>query len=208
MATGMISRRAIPRLLIMFRFLAGPAILALVWLFGLDARYICAALLALGVLSDIFDGVIARRLGCATATLRKLDSRADVVFWLFTLLAALKACPGARPSLLTMAGVLVLIELVAPVISFIRFRQEASTHHILSKVFGLGLWLLMTVLLLHGSAGWLQPAVFALGVVSQIEGIAIVLALPAWRTDISGIGHALRLRRQAQREVSFTRSTP
>ena len=192
------SRRAIPYLLIAFRFAAGPAMLALVFVFGRDARYICASLLALGVLSDIFDGVIARRLGSATPRLRKLDSRADVVFWLFTLLTVLKVSPEATPSLITMAAILIAIEFVAPVISFIRFSQDASTHHILSKFFGLGLWLLMTVLLLHGSAGWLQPAVFALGIASQIEGIAIVLLLPDWRADVPGIGYALRLRRQAR----------
>ena len=37
--------------------------------------------IALGFLSDIFDGVMARRLGIATATLRRLDSVADAPFY-------------------------------------------------------------------------------------------------------------------------------
>ena len=178
--------------------------LALACTFGRNTRYVCTALLALGVLSDIFDGVIARKVGNATPSLRKLDSRADVVFWLSTVLAVLRVCPDARASLLIMVVTLVCIEFVAPIISIIRFRQEASTHHALSKMFGLGLWLLMTVLFLRGSAGWLQIGVFALGVASQIEAIAIMLVVPVWRTDIRSIAFAVQLRSQARRSQSKT----
>jgi len=72
--------RDLPRALILFRFLAGPAILLLLTARSEEAKPLCLGLLAAGVLSDIFDGVIARRLNCSTPALRKLDSKADVVF--------------------------------------------------------------------------------------------------------------------------------
>ena len=176
------SLAAVPRLLILFRFFAGPLVVALVWRFGEEVRFYCAGLLALGVLSDIFDGVIARRIGVATPQLRKLDSKADIAFWLSVLVAVLILRPEARASMLAMSGMLAL-EFVAPIVSLIRFRQEASTHHVLSKVFGLGLWVLMTVLFIHGQAPRLQIAVFVLGVVSQAEAIAIMLVVPLWRAS-------------------------
>ena len=39
-------------------------------------------ILTAAVLSDIFDGILARRLGVATPSLRRLDSAVDVVFYL------------------------------------------------------------------------------------------------------------------------------
>jgi hypothetical protein len=35
---------------------------------------------------------------------------------------------------------------------------------------------------------------FLAGLVSQLESIAIMVALPAWRCDVRGVGEALRLR--------------
>lgn len=193
----LVTRRSVPLILIVFRLAAGPAVLALGCTFGAGARHACAILLALGVLSDVFDGVIARMTDCATPALRKLDSRADVVFWLCIVADVAVVRPDVRISLLVMAGVLVVLELAPPIVSFVRFRQASSTHHILSKVFGLGLWLLTTVLLLQASAGRLQSSVFVIGVVSQLEALAIMLVIPTWRADVRGLGHALRLRRQA-----------
>lgn len=96
------------------------------------------------------------------------------------------------------ALVLIALEFVAPIISIKRFGQEASTHHWLSKLFGLGLWLMMTVLIAEGEVGWLVWSVFALGLASQLEAIAIMLTLPAWRADVPSLLHALRLRAQAR----------
>lgn len=189
---------AIPTSLVVFRFVVGPVILALAWAFGLPWRSACAVLLALGVLSDILDGIIARRLGVSTPGLRKLDSKADVAFWICVFAAALVLRPIVIPVLAPMAAALVALEFVAPIVSLVRFRQEASTHHYLSKAFGLGLWLLMSVLFLHGPLLWLEIAVFALGVASQAEAIAIMLTIPAWRADVRGLGHALALRAEAR----------
>jgi phosphatidylglycerophosphate synthase len=62
------------------RVLLAPIIIwmAYRWPYG-PAFVVC---LSAGFLSDVFDGILARRLGVATATLRRLDSAADVVFYL------------------------------------------------------------------------------------------------------------------------------
>ena len=41
-----------------------------------------AAVLVLGFTSDVYDGIVARRFGVATAGLRRLDSGVDTVFYL------------------------------------------------------------------------------------------------------------------------------
>lgn len=189
----------IPHGLIGLRLAAGPLAVGLALAAGSAAARSCALLLAVGVLSDIFDGVVARRLGMVTARLRMLDSRADVIFWLSMMAAILILHPRIWTALWLPAVALALLEALAHAISFVRFRHEASTHHLLSKLFGLGLWLLFTLLMLGGQAGPLLWAVFALGVASQAESSAIMLVLPYWRTDVRGLGQALALRRAAQR---------
>jgi CDP-diacylglycerol--glycerol-3-phosphate 3-phosphatidyltransferase len=185
-----VSPRAIPYALIVLRIWAGLAILVLAMLVGPPARWLCAGLLAVGVLSDIFDGVIARRLDCVTDRLRTFDSRADVVFWLIL-------HPHLARSLWPPVAVLAAMELTAHAVSFIRFRKEASPHHLLSKLFGLALWALLTQLLIMGTGGVVLGIAFAMGVASQLEALAIMLVLPAWRCDIRNVGQALALRREA-----------
>ena len=190
--------RAIPYLLIALRVAAGLLILALALLVGQPARGLCAALLAVGVLSDIFDGAVARRLGCVTDRLRTFDSRADVVFWLCATAAVLVLHPRLASVLWPPVLVLGAMELTAHAVSFARFRKEASPHHLLSKLFGLALWALLTQLLIRGTGGVVLPVAFAMGVASQLEALAIMLILPAWRCDIRGVGEALALRRAAR----------
>jgi CDP-diacylglycerol--glycerol-3-phosphate 3-phosphatidyltransferase len=190
--------RAIPYLLIALRVVAGLLILALALLAGPPARWTCAGLLAVGVLSDIFDGVIARRLGSVTERLRTFDSRADVVFWLCATAAVLILHPGLAATLWPPVLVLAMMEFTAHAVSFVRFRREASPHHLLSKLFGLALWALLTQLLITGIGGWVLPVAFAMGVASQLEALAIMLILPAWRCDVRGVGQALALRRAAR----------
>jgi CDP-diacylglycerol--glycerol-3-phosphate 3-phosphatidyltransferase len=189
------SYRLVPYLLVWFRLIAGVALVGLSWTFGESTRFVCAGLLALGVLSDIFDGVIARRLGSATEGLRTFDSRVDLVFWLCITAAVIHMHPALFGSVWPMIAVLGAMELTTHLVSFARFRREASPHHLLSKLFGLGLWALLTQMLLTGRGDWLQGAVFLLGVTSQLEALAITLLLRTWRTDVRGLRHALSLRR-------------
>ncbi len=189
--------RSVPYILIACRFLAGPLFVALALISGLAARPACVSLLALGVISDIFDGVIARRIGGVTDRLRTLDSRTDLVFWVCVTVGVLILHPVLIHSTWPMVAVLGAMELTTHAVSFGRFRREASPHHVLSKLFGLGLWALLTQLILVGDGGWLKAPVFALGVASQLEALAIMLILPVWRADVRGVRHALDMRTAA-----------
>jgi phosphatidylglycerophosphate synthase len=54
-----------------------------------------AVCLATAFLSDVFDGIAARRLGVATTALRRLDSAADTVFYVAAAYAAWELYPEA-----------------------------------------------------------------------------------------------------------------
>ena len=174
----------LPWLLVLFRIASGPAMIGLAFA-GQGAA--CAVLLSLGVLSDIFDGIIARRLGVATTALRTWDSRADVAFWLSAVIAVAVLRPGMLPALWPGAAVIAALEIGNHAFSFAKFRREASPHHYLSKVFGLGLWLLFAMAFATGRPGAVLWCVLALGVASQIEAFAITLRLKTWRCDVPSV---------------------
>ncbi|HEY8616833.1 hypothetical protein [Phenylobacterium sp.] len=53
-------------------------------------------------------------------------------------------------------------------------------------------------MLLAGHGGSLLWPVFLLGVASELEAIAIMLVLPAWRAEVRGLAQPLALRGEAR----------
>lgn len=176
----------LPWVLVVFRLLCAPALVGLS-LMAPTAGGAAAALLSLGVLSDIFDGVIARRLRVVTPTLRRWDGRADVVFWLGASLALWLMYPAMTVVLAPLALVLLVMEASNHAVSFARFRREASPHHWLSKLFCLFLWALFVQLFVTGQTSWLLWLTFGLGALSQVEAFAITMRLKAWRCDVASV---------------------
>ena len=174
----------LPWLLVLFRIACGPTMMACA---VAQQGLACAALLSLGVLSDIFDGIIARRLGVATPGLRTWDSRADVLFWLSAVIAVVVLRPDLIPILWPPALLIALMEVGNHLVSYIKFRREASPHHYLSKAFGLGLWLLFGVAFVTGVPGPILWMVLGMGIASQLEAFAIALRLREWRCDVPSV---------------------
>ncbi len=85
--------KAVPPLLIALRVMLGPVLLEAA---THPAMYLwIVPILVLATLSDIFDGVIARKIGTATESLRVADSRAD--FWFYMWVCAVgqnRTCDG------------------------------------------------------------------------------------------------------------------
>jgi phosphatidylglycerophosphate synthase len=188
----------IPYALIWFRGVAGLAILALCMVKAPLAPVLSTILLALGVLTDIFDGVIARRLNVVTPDLRLWDSRCDVVFWVCAAVGLHILWPDLWATTWIMVATLVVLEMIPRVISHVRFRKEASTHHLMSKIFTLFLWALLSQLFLTGEVGFLFWVTWALGIISQCEAIAIMAIIPKWACDIKSLKVALDMRARAK----------
>ena len=145
------------------------------------------ALVWIGLVSDIFDGIIARGMGIATARLRQLDSQVDAVFWLAILITALALhFEGMAQHLGWVAG-LVVVEAVIYAVNFARFGRAGSTHAYSAKLFGLFLLAAFSEVFLTGFAGGWFQAMLVVGTVAQLEGLAIALALPSWRHDVKSI---------------------
>ena len=187
-------QQKIPKILIIFRFFAGLMLVGISMTNVESAGIICAIILALGVLSDIFDGVLARKFNVVTDDLRLWDSRIDVIFWLCTAIALHILYPMLWQISWVMIVVLGIMETIPRIISHIRFKREASTHHILSKIFTLFLWATISFTFLNGKLGNLYWVTLFIGIISQLEAIAIMLIIPEWAVDVKSIKSALKMR--------------
>lgn len=188
--------RSTPIVLVVLRFFAGPALL---WAaLTRQDRVWTVGILVFAFLADVFDGIIARRLGIVTVQLRTADSAADTGFYFCVALAVFLLHRGLlSPFTIPLLVVLALLA-VNWLAAMVKFRRGMSFHAYSSKLWGLSLFAASVSLLGFSVAGiWLWLAV-VIGVLGHLEGFAMVLILPCWAHDVSGIPEALRLRAEAK----------
>jgi CDP-diacylglycerol--glycerol-3-phosphate 3-phosphatidyltransferase len=190
--------RLTPLLLTLLRALLAPVMLAIALTSAASATSAAfAACLVAAFLSDVFDGKIARRLGVATSGLRRLDSIADTVFYVAAAACAWLLHPQAIVSHRGALIALLLLELGRYAFDLHKFGKEASYHMWSSKLWGIFLFLGFFSLLVAGRDGILVSLAIYLGLLADIEGLAISLVLPYWINDVPTLFHALAIRRRA-----------
>jgi CDP-diacylglycerol--glycerol-3-phosphate 3-phosphatidyltransferase len=160
-----------------------------------------AILIAIGFVSDIYDGVIARRFGVVTEGLRRFDSAADTVFYLAALFCAWRMHESTiLDNRWLVAGVVGTLG-INHLTEFIKFRREASYHTWLAKTWAIVLFVAL-IFLFAGNNDGLVSWALGFGLLSHAENLAITLTLPAWRHDVPTIFHAIAIRRKGQLELT------
>lgn len=183
--------RKIPLVLVILRLGLAPVLLATALLH--PDRIVFAICLIGALLSDYFDGVIARRLDVATPALRRLDSITDSIFYVCALLAALAtAYPLVRPYFPALV-VLLLVEALRYGYDIRKFGKEASYHMWSSRLWGLLLFVVMWSLLVLHRGGWPVALAIAWDIAADLEGLAISVMLRKWQADVPTLWHARRL---------------
>lgn len=185
----------IPHYLILFRLLAAPVIIFLAFFLKEESRIPIVILMYLGLLSDIFDGIIARKQNISTEKLRRVDSQVDLLFWIAIAIATWIIFPGLIQS--NKAGLLIVLAMegLCYLVSLLKFGKETCTHAFLSKMWGITLVVAFTCLIGFNYAGIPFKASIILGVISQIDVILILFILPKWAHDIPSFYHAYLIRK-------------
>lgn len=182
----------IPMALIAFRALMVFVVPVLGW-YGYGD--LLGLVILLATLSDIFDGIIARRLGIATENLRRADSTVDLFFWLTSMLSLYFLRPDAVERNLVIIWYAVMAEIYEQLICYLRFRRMTATHARSAKFMGLCLLVGMIVLALGGSS---VVTFWIIGIgttISVFDGTAIVVIMPRWEADIPSAWQAWRMRK-------------
>ena len=184
----------IPAGLMYMRLVFGFVILYVSYYQMNSFRLIIVALIVFGVLTDIFDGIIARKLNISSQRLRRMDSSIDQVFWICTLIGAFVICTGFFKMNSIKLLILLTVEGLTYVVSFIKFKKEVATHAILSKIWTLTIMGSLIQIVWSCNSVILFNLCFYLGIISRVEIIAILLILKDWTNDVPSVYHAILLR--------------
>jgi CDP-diacylglycerol--glycerol-3-phosphate 3-phosphatidyltransferase len=194
-AQSRIAKERIPWLMAGARAMLGPMMIL-----GERARWngvTLAALIIVALLSDIFDGVLARRWKCDTAAVRLFDSIADIVFYAGCAIALWMRHPSVVRSFALPIAAVVGLELSCLAVAFVKFGRLPSYHSYLAKTWGLVLASAMVAAFVtKDPVGWMVAAL-ALGALSNLEGLTMSLMMPVWQQDVKTLAVAWRLRRIA-----------
>lgn len=184
----------VPISLVYSRFLISPF---LVW-DALDGKtsiwFIICYITAF--VSDIFDGVIARRLGVSNAKLRQADSWADVTLYICIAASAWLAYKEFLIANKFPLLMVIFAQLAWWIVNLVKYGKPASYHTYSAKIWGITLLIAIVALFGFDRAQiplWVSCIV---GTVHSLEEIAMTLILPTWTHDVLSIFHALQLRRE------------
>jgi len=167
------------------RLLLGPV--ALVCALEKVPRWAYLPILVIATLSDIYDGVLARRYGVATPALRRYDSVTDVIYYLFVLGAAFLLCREMITHNWLPVALILLSEAACILVSFVKFGKYPATHSYLAKFYGLCLLAALAALLVFDAGSWVVIALTVVALTANIEIIAIHLLMDSPPVDVKSV---------------------
>ena len=153
------------------------------------------ALYTLGRLTDLADGYLARRWQVASRPGARLDSAADLVFWL-CMAGWLARSMGMRlAAVLPWAGAALALRLLALAAALWRRHPPLPLHTWANKAAGGLLWLALPLWVAAGWA-WLVPVTGLAACLAASEDALLHLTLPtSLDPDTRSLWHAHRARR-------------
>jgi len=175
-------KRHLPFALTTLRLLLGP--IALVCAFAGVTRFVYLPILVTGTLSDIFDGILARKFGVASPALRRYDSITDIIYYLFILAVAWNLCKPVIAANLWVIALMLASEAGAISICLIRFGKFPATHSLLAKFYGLCLLAGLIALLVFNAGNWAIIALAIVALVTNSEIIAMHLIAKSPPVDV------------------------
>jgi phosphatidylglycerophosphate synthase len=198
--------RSLPATLICIRFLLGPLLLLSVLDCKSSSNIPCGYPwfiigFTIAFLSDVFDGIIARRLDVVTEKLREYDGWVDTWFYCWILGSTWLAHQDVIVAFRVPLLIVVSTQLISWGIDWLKYRRLTSYHLYSSKAWGLTLFVAFIALFGFNYAGFAFWLTIIVGIISHIEEMAMTLTLPYWIHDVPSIVHALRIRQEASKST-------
>jgi phosphatidylglycerophosphate synthase len=185
----------IPSLLVALRFAIAPLLL-------LDARdgstsfwFIIGYVTA--VFSDIFDGIIARRLGVSTPQLRQADSWADLSLYVCIAASTWFVYPEVVQNFRVPLLLCIAAQFGLNIACLVKFRKFPSFHTYTAKAWGLTLLAATVGLFGFGNANLLWGAI-AFCLINSLEEIVMTFTLSEWQCDVLSLFHAIELEKTSK----------
>ncbi len=187
--------KQIPYILIYSRIIFAILIILLLSFPYIGSDYWVVGLMVFAILTDVFDGIIARRIGVSSERLRVLDSNVDQFFWLVTVVSVFYDSKEFILAEIVWIGIILLLELSTYMVSYFKFRRTIATHSILAKFWTISLLIFLIDLVLNNQSFYPFLVCVILGIISRIEILLIIVRLKKWVTDVPSIFSVSKLNR-------------
>lgn len=179
----------IPNLLGFYRLLMFPVILFFI-LSGKESLF--AIFLVINLLTDVADGIIARRFNMVTEFGAKLDSMADNFTYLLAFLGLIVfKLDDFMPHIFSFALWFFLM-ISTVIVSLIKFKRFSSFHLYSFKIGG---YIQGAFFILLFTVGFITPFYYFMviwGILASIEHITIQLIIPKMRSNAKGLFWVLK----------------
>ena len=190
----------LPWLLIGFRLIAAIW-LPLLAFYGIS-HSILASIFIAGFVSDVFDGILARKFEVSTLSLRKADTRTDICFLLGSGLSVYIVSPSiASDWHFWILGYTVLFVL-RNLVDYFRYGTSPSYHMWSGKLWAILLFVYAFFTLAGLNVSFFIPIAFTVYTLNTVEGIIATLILPKPSFDIPSLWHAIRLIRSTEQDAA------
>lgn len=87
------------------------------------------------------------------------------------------------------------MEILTYVYSFLKFRKETCTHALLSKLWGIAIFICFISIIGFGYAGIPFYIAMFLGVIGHLDVYLIIYFLPKWTHDVPSCYHAYLIKK-------------
>ena len=181
--------RVLPNLLSAARLVSVPvlAVLAIT-----DEERVFAWWLVAAMLTDAFDGWIARGFQFKTKLGAFLDSVADSALTLVTVYGVWVFHREVITGHALLCGLAVGLWALEMLLSLARYGRLSSFHTYLSKASGVLLGIYFGVLFVIGHPPWLFYLAMAVTIAGSLEEILLLAMIREWRADVRGLWWFLR----------------
>lgn len=181
----------VPNLLSGLRIACVPVLLVLAWN-GDRATFL--ALFGLGLLSDVFDGMIARRLGVETDFGARLDQWGDFALWASLPLGAWWLWPHIIAREAPFAILAVACMVLPTAIAYAKYRAVPGYHTWSVKLGAILMGIALPLLLIFDLA-WPFRAAALFQLVCAVDELGITYLSAECLNDVPSVFHAARRRR-------------
>ncbi len=181
------NQKRIPYFLIYSRLVMAVYLILTAFSKPLQDPILISIVLVTGILTDIFDGIIARKLKSDTVHLRQLDSKVDTAFWISFLYLLLCIHPKFMRDHAVQLFILLASEIVIQLLGYFKFNRALALHTYSAKTWAVLLTFTVLRLLLVGNAETLFYMMFIWGLISQTEVLIIVFKLKVFTVDVRSV---------------------
>ncbi|MCA6436583.1 MAG: CDP-alcohol phosphatidyltransferase family protein [Bacteroidota bacterium] len=176
----------LPKQLVYLRVVIS-VVLILASFLNYESPKVLMGLICVAFLSDVFDGIVARKYNCSTEKLRQMDSRADSFFWLSVCIVLIRFYPEFISHNKLKLFILICSEIAIQVFAYLKYGKSLALHTYSAKLWAVLLFFSVLCVIAKYKTQLIFDFAFYWGLISQIEVLVILLSQKKFLVDVKSL---------------------